>query len=182
MALQVLSTFNEKARDKARTDAERFLVALEQNVQKLAKLSRKVEEEASAYDVSSYDTFREELQNFRSLGTLIEGRLQELAGEKKAEELGEQFQKMNLLMLTLYIKTSLKTFFVYSAKAVLSLGSKERFISDLRFLKEAEEKLSNPPYVGRLSDDAMMELEMAQAVLEEIVAKAPGLLDFGLKR
>lgn len=169
----------EERKERTREEAERFLDALEKNMTQLIELSKAVEEEATRYDVSAFDRFRDELQNFRSLSILIEARLEELSGERKAELLKEQFDQLQALMLSTFIRTCMKTFFVYSTKTVLSLGSKERFLADLRFLNEAQERLSDGALKARLDDTALDDLEIARDILGEIIANAPGLLNFG---
>lgn len=170
----------EERKEKIREEAERFLGALEKNMTDLVTHSKAVEEQATRYDVSAYDSFREELQNFRSLSILIENRLNEISGETKAERLHEQFDQLQALMMTTFIRTCMKTFFVYSTKTVMSLGSKERFLKDLMFLKEAEERLSDDKMRGMLDDAALDDLEIAQEILEEIIEKAPGIFNFAI--
>ena len=82
-------------------------------------------------------------------------------------------------MLRIVIKTSLKFFFVMSAKTVLPLGAREMFQSELRTLYEAERMISDPRYISQLDESARDDLEMAKEILEEIIEHAPALLNFG---
>jgi hypothetical protein len=86
---------------------------------------------------------------------------------------------MDILMLGLLIKASMRFFFVLSANTILPLGAREIFIAELHSLYEAREKLRRPDYVSRLSEGLANDLDTAEAILEEIIDKAPGLLKFG---
>jgi hypothetical protein len=86
---------------------------------------------------------------------------------------------MDILMLGLLIKASMRFFFVLSANTILPLGAREIFIAELHSLYEAREKLRRPDYLSRLSTGLATDLDTAEAILEEIIDKAPGLLKFG---
>ena len=93
-------------------------------------------------------------------------------------DLKSEFERLDGLMLTLLIKASLRFFFVLSANPILPLGAREIFIAELRSLHEAHEKLSRPEYAGRFDNSVASDLDMAEAILDEIIDKAPSLLQF----
>ena len=70
-------------------------------------------------------------------------------------------------------------FLVSPYNTILPLGAREIFIAELHSLYEAREKLRRPDYVSRLSSGLATDLDTAEAILEEIIDKAPGLLKFG---
>ena len=172
---------SEELKERTRQEAQRFLAALEKNMNVLIEMASRVEEQATQYDVSAYDDFREELHNFRSLSILIESRLSEISGERKVERLQEQFDQLQALMLSTFIRTCMKTFFVYSAKTMMSLGTKERFLRDLSFLQEAEERLREEAMQSRLDHTTLDDLETAKEVLHEIIEKAPEIINFAVE-
>ena len=133
-------------------------------------------------DVTGYRPFREEVDNFKALSLVIKERMNKLESHPKKEELEGQFHKLQVLMLRLVIKTSLKFFFVMSAKENLPLGAREMFQSELRTLYEAERMISDPRYISQLDESARDDLETAKSILEEIIEKAPALLNFGAQK
>jgi uncharacterized protein YgfB (UPF0149 family) len=56
------------------------------------------------------------------------------------------------------------------------------FQSELRTLYEAERMISNPRYISQLDDSAKDDLDTAKSILEEIIEKAPALLNFGNRK
>ncbi len=97
----------------------------------------------------------------------------------RGDDLRAEFERLDFLMLALLIKASMRFFFVLSANTILPLGAREIFIAELHSLYEAREKLRRPDYVSRLSTGLANDLDTAEAILEEIIDKAPGLLKFG---
>ena len=69
-----------------------------------------------------------------------------------------------------------------SAKENLPLGAREMFQSELRTLFEAERMISDPRYISQLDESARDDLETAKSILEEIIEKAPALLNFGAQK
>ena len=61
----------------------------------------------------------------------------------------------------------------------IAKGAREIFIAELHSLYEAREKLRRPDYLSRLNSGLATDLDTAEAILEEIIDKAPGLLQFG---
>jgi hypothetical protein len=173
---------SQAAQRKYRNEVEEFLSRLELRARKLIGLADVLEKNADKSDVTGYRPFREEVDNFKALSLVISERLNKLESHPKKEELEEQFHKLQVLMLRLVIKTSLKFFFVMSAKEHLPLGAREMFQSELRTLYEAERMISNPRYISQLDDSAKDDLDTAKSILEEIIEKAPALLNFGNRK
>lgn len=167
---------------KQRTQVEFFLSQLEKRGRILVDLAAKLENEAATSDVTGYRPFRDEVDNFKGLSIIISDRLSAMADDGRKQELEQQFHRLQVLMLRLVIKASLKFFFVMSAKSVLPLGAKELFQSELKTLYDAEKMLSDPVYESDLDEGAREDLETAKEILEEIIRHAPALLDFGKKR
>lgn len=167
---------------KYRTEVEDFLSRLELRARKLIALADQLEKGADKSDITGYRPFREEVDNFKALSLIIAERLKRLEKHPKKEELEEQFHKLQVLMLRIVIKTSLKFFFVMSAKENLPLGAREMFQSELRTLYEAERMISEPKYITQLDESARDDLDAAKSILEEIIEKAPALLNFGARK
>ena len=162
-------------------EVEHFLSQLEKRGRILVAIAAELEALADTTDVTRYRPFREQVDNFKALSLILSERLAALENHPRKDELEQQFHKLQVLMLRLVIKTSLKFFFVMSAKPFLPLGSRELFQSELRTLYEAEKMLSDPKYKSDLDDGAQDDLDMARDILEEIIQHAPALLNFNNK-
>jgi hypothetical protein len=169
---------SQAAQRKFRNEVEEFLSRLELRARKLVALADTLEKNADKSDVTGYRPFREEVDNFKALSLVISERMNKLESHPKKEELEKQFHKLQVVMLRIVIKTSLKFFFVMSAKENLPLGAREMFQSELRTLYEAERMISDPRYISQLDESAKDDLDIAKSILEEIIEKAPALLNF----
>ncbi|MDR3517821.1 MAG: hypothetical protein P4M00_18620 [Azospirillaceae bacterium] len=154
-------------------------MALERQAREAAKLAAVAQQDASRNSFLAYREFRDKIGEFKALVILIEGRLKNIV-DGKADDLQQQFERLDTLMMALLVRASMKFFFVLSANTVLPLGAREIFVAELRSLYEAHEKLSRPAYVGRLDASLESDLQTAEAILEEIIDKAPSLLQFGM--
>jgi hypothetical protein len=161
-----------------RSEVEGLLHALERQAREAAKLAAEAQREAANNSFVAYRHFREKVGEFKALCILIEGRLRHVS-DGRVDDLKTEFERMDILMLSLLIKASMRFFFVLSANTILPLGAREIFIAELHSLYEAREKLRRPEYKSRLSDGLSNDLDTAEAILEEIIDKAPGLLKFG---
>jgi hypothetical protein len=161
-----------------RSEVEGLLHALERQAREAAKLAVDAQKEAANNSFIAYRHFRDKVGEFKALCILIEGRLKHIT-DGKVDDLKSEFERMDILMLGLLIKASMRFFFVLSANTILPLGAREIFIAELHSLYEAREKLRRPDYVSRLSTGLANDLDTAEAILEEIIDKAPGLLKFG---
>ena len=166
------------ARTYTRKEVEGLLQALDRQGQEAAALSAKAQKDAARDSFGTYRLFRDKVGEFKALCILIEMRLKNLA-DHRSEDLRQEYERLDTTMVTLLVKASMRFFFVLSANTVLPLGAREIFISELRSLYEAHEKLCGPRYEGRLDEAVLNDLQTAEAILEEIIHKAPGLLMFG---
>ncbi|HYD30372.1 MAG TPA: hypothetical protein VEB64_05880 [Azospirillaceae bacterium] len=165
-------------RTYTRAEVKGLLSALERQVREAATLASEAEHEASKHSFAAYRAFRDKVGEFQALVILIEGRLRNLV-DNKSEDLKVEFERLDTLMLHLLVRASMRFFFVLSANPILPLGAREIFMSELRSLHDAHEKLNRPNYAGKLSSDLERDLETAELILEEIIEKAPSLLNFG---
>jgi hypothetical protein len=161
-----------------RAEAKGLIQALDRQLREAAQLSAAAQKEAARQSFVAYQQFREKVGEFKALCILVESRLKNL-GDPKRDDLQAEYERIDTLMLALLVKASLKFFFVLSANTVLPLGAREIFVSELRSLYEANEKLRSPKFEGKLDKNILQDVETAEAILEEIIDKAPSLLQFG---
>ncbi len=164
-------------RQYTRAEVKELLGALERQCREAAKLAQTAEHEASRHSFSAYREFRDKVGEFQALVILIEQRLRNVV-DARTDDLRDQFERLDAVMLALLVRASMRFFFVLSANPVLPMGAREIFVSELRSLHDAHEKLNRPTYAGKLGPELDQELQTASLILEEIIDKAPGLLQF----
>lgn len=167
------------ARRYSRGEVKQLLGALERQCREAAALAKTAEQEASRHSFATYREFRDKVGEFQALVILIEQRLRNLV-DARSDDLRDEFERLDMVMLALLVRASMRFFFVLSANPVLPMGAREIFMQELRSLHDAHEKLRRPNYAGRLGHDLDRDLETASLILEEIIDKAPGLLQFRL--
>jgi hypothetical protein len=164
-------------RTYTRKEVQDLIGALERQAREAARLAKHAEEEAKKDSFQAYNEFRSKVGEFRALCILIEGRFKSIEGGR-VDDLRDEYQRLDTLMLGLLVKASMRFFFVLSAKTMLPMGAREIFISELRSLHEASEKLKRVADQGKLSQSLQTDLDTAELILEEIIHKAPGMLSF----
>lgn len=158
-------------------DVSDLLDALERQGADAARLGKAAERAAAEGRFEAYSQFRDKIGEFRALCILVEGRLRHLGGADGGP-LRNRYINIDTQLLALLVHCSMRLFFILSAKTVLPLGAREIFVTELRSLYEASEKLRTPAYADHLSDEVRAELETAEMILEEIIDKAPSMLQF----
>ena len=164
-------------RQYTRKEVKELLGALERQCREAAKLAKIAEHEASKHSFGAYREFRDKVGEFQALVILIEQRLRNLS-DARSDDLRDQFERLDTVMLALLVRASMRFFFVLSANPILPMGAREIFMAELRSLHDAHEKLNRPNYAGKLGSELGRDLETASLILEEIIDKAPGLLNF----
>ncbi|HYD99132.1 MAG TPA: hypothetical protein VEH84_07095 [Alphaproteobacteria bacterium] len=161
-----------------REEAKEFIAALERQAREIIRISAMAEAQATKHSYDMYNEFRTKVSEFETFSIIIESRLRML-GTRHNDELQQQFEALSMLMLNHLIKTSIKFFFVLSASPSLPLGARDIFVEELRRIHMARERLNSPRFSSQLSDEMRHNLDLAEDILNEIIDKAPGLLNFG---
>lgn len=164
-------------RTYTRKEVQDLLNALERQARDALRLAKLAEEEAAKDSFQAYNDFRAKVGEFKALCILIEGRLKNLEAVR-VDDLQEEYARLDTMMLGVLVRASMRFFFVLSAKTMLPMGAREIFVSELRSLHEASEKLKRPEYAGKLGDKLQGDLDTAEMILEEIIHKAPSMLQF----
>lgn len=171
-------------RTYTREEVKGLIGALERQAGEAIKLAKMAETEAARDSFSVYTDFRDKVQEFRALCSLIENRLDNIATQKgrnalRVDDLHEEYARLDMLMLQLLVRASMRFFEALSEKPALPLGARNVFQSELRSLYDAREKLNRPEYEGPLGVSIRTELDKAEAILNRIIEHAPSLEDFG---
>jgi len=164
-------------RTYTRAEVKELLSALERQCREAMALAKTAESDASKHSFGAYRAFRDKVGEFQALVILIEGRLRNVAGSR-VDDLRAEFERLDALMLSVLVRASMRFFFVLSANPILPMGAREIFVSELRSLHDAHEKLRRPNYADKIVADLERDLDTASLILEEIIDKAPGMLNF----
>lgn len=164
-------------RTYTRKEVQDLIGALEKQAREAARLAKLAEDEAKKDSFQTYNEFRNKVGEFRALCILIEGRLKSVEAAR-VDDLREEYARLDTLMLGLLVRASMRFFFVLSAKTMLPVGARDIFISELRSLHDAAEKLKRPEYAAKMGEKLKGDLDTAEMILDEIIDKAPGMLQF----
>ena len=160
-------------------EVERFLGALEKQARGIIKISTKAAAEANKHSYDLYNKFREKVSEFETFSIIIETRLKQV-DPNKVDRLQNKFDELSIVMFNHFIKTSIKFFFVLSASTHLPLGARDIFMAELKRIFEAKRKLETPKFAEAIDEEVKMNLDLAEDILNEIIEKAPGLLDLAV--
>ena len=153
--------------------------ALESHVREVHELAVSAATDAkSGNSFHAYRAFRDKAGEFETFSILIEGRLNRME-EGTDPQLLAQFELLTSHTYKELIRASIKFLYVLAAGATLPLGTREIFMQELRTLHDTQKKLTEPRYAGRLDEETKRNLKVAEDILNEIIDKAPSLLNFG---
>lgn len=133
-----------------------------------------------------YRRFRDKLTDFEALASLLRQRLEEAStswafsddGLARADELREQFENLDLLMLSLFARTTADFVSLLARESMLPLGSAEKLHYDLTALQASLERLKDPRLQGRADPALATDLTVAAGTLADIIGRLPRLPDF----
>lgn len=160
---------------------DELLVALERLTEQAKARARDARAGVERHTFAPYHAYRAAIAEYEALVSVIESRLEGTAAGlvgKTRERLAESRRRM----LTLTIKAAFDIFFALSAFSSLPIGVREVFAQELRHLNDAKTELRSPTHAGKLAADLEQDLDTAEMILNEVIAKAPSLVDFGLGR
>ena len=160
-----------QTRSYTRAEVKELLGALERQCREAMVLAKTAEIEAGKHSFGAYRSFRDKVGEFQALVILIEGRLKNVQGTR-IDDLRQEFEQLDMLMLSVLVRASMRFFFVLSANPILPLGAREVFVTELRSLHDAHEKLMRPAYAEKIAGHLEKDLETASLILEEIIEKA----------
>lgn len=157
----------------------------------LDKLQDRILEMGRSADISSQSLQRGEDSRLRfadyvssrnlssecwAFSIVIERRLDRYGGMDRAM-LRDRFDELTVLIWWTLLSSSLRFLDSLSREAHLPLGSREIFVREIKTLYDAQEQLSSPRYSGLINDEQMEKQRQAQKILNEVIDRAPALLN-----
>ena len=118
-----------------------------------------------------------QVEELRAVTALTEERL---AGQDDtvARDLKIEFERLDLVMSGLVIRTMKNYFSSVREDQVLPLGARELFEPELGVLEELRAKMTRPHYEGQTPLNAVADIDETMALVKKLTARAPSLPDF----
>jgi hypothetical protein len=154
-----------------------MLGALERGATRVILAAQQAANEANEDKFKAYVAFRTVVDDFDTLAIVIEYKLKRLR-DGKAQQLSEKFDELTAFMLSSIVTASLHFLRILAEKRELPLGARDVFMSELRSLYHAKERIETERYVHRLNDRTRSDLVAAEQILEVVIERAPRLLRF----
>ena len=162
--------------DQTEHDAERFLTALEEKIQELLVLSKIPISNPTKLSFVDYKKFREKSDECLSFLVIIEGRINEVEGERK-DLLSEQFDKLVVATWSVLMEGSIGFLTVLSEREYLPVGTRHVFEQELKTLSEAEDVMKENNNQKLLADNMAEKRAKAKEILNVVIERAPALLN-----
>jgi hypothetical protein len=160
----------------SRAEVEALLEALERNADGVVAAAQDATGQAG---FEPYLYFCERCDDFDTLTILIEHRLRRIDGGK-AQDLERRFDELKVFMLAATLQASLHFLRLFAVRDALPLGSRDVFARELRYLNGLQARIGASGLAERLDERTAADLQEALAMLDEIMDRAPALLDLGL--
>jgi len=161
-------------------DAKVLLAALDRQAGAAVGLAAEAQAKAAQSALVPYLRFRRQIEEFRSLVSLIEDRLENME-PGRAQALRANFEQLDMLVLTLTIRTARMVFRTLLSGGAMPLGAHEVLAPDLDNLREAGQRLTQGAYSQMLSARTAQDLAEAVEALREVIARTPPLPDFSVR-
>ncbi len=157
-------------------DARRFLDALQKRVSELTALSETPKNDPGSINFERYQEFRKMMSECLSFSIIIERRIEQNTTSTK-EELEEQFQQLTVAIWSVLLSGSLNFLTVICAKEFLPIGTNHVFAQELKTLYDAGNVLRQEKFIKFMKQDILDQRGRAERILEEIINRAPQLLN-----
>lgn len=168
-------------------EAKALYRALQELAREAMELSEAAARDPAHFRKHPYRGFRDKLSEFQAIASLLRSRLEEAADSWARGPIGEPgevaqalaaFDRLELLMLSLFVRTSRRYFTFLSLDPTVPFGAVEWLRRDLPPLRDALEKLRTPAVAAQVDPGLEAELTTAIMILEDLIQRLPDLPDF----
>ena len=164
-------------RTYSRDEVKELLVSIEELARKAIESGERALREMAADRFSTYLDFRRKVEELRAVTALTEERLSGLE-EGVVRDLKVEFERLDLLMSGLVIRTMKNYFESIRDDQVLPIGARELFEPELSVLEEMRAKFTRPQFAGQSPESAVADIEATEILVKKLTARAPSLPDF----
>lgn len=164
-------------RHRTQPEMEAMLAALERLAREAVEWAARAQRDVARHRFETYLDFRTRFEEFGALVAVLHNRL-EGASDDRSQALHEEIRRLDALMLTLVARVLRRLLAELADGRPLPIGTRDIFVPDRQLLETLRGKLAHPDYVPRLSPEVSEDLEVAAQLLEDVIARAPGLPSF----
>lgn len=164
-------------RSYSRDEVKELLASIELQARQAIEAGERALREMSLDRFSTYLDFRRKVEELRAVTALTEERLSGL-DESTVRDLKVEFERLDLAMSGLVIRTMKNYFASIRDDQVLPIGARELFEPELGVLEELRAKLTRPQFDGQRPESAVDDIDATIALVKTLTARAPSLPDF----
>lgn len=164
-------------RSYSREEVKELLGSIEHQARLAIEAGERAQREMSADRFATYLDFRRKVEELRAVTALTEERLSGIENDK-LRDLKVEFERMDLAMSGLLIRTMRNYFSSIRDDQVLPIGARELFEPELGVLEELRAKLTRPQYEEQISARAVTDIDETMALVRKVMDRAPSLPDF----
>lgn len=163
-----------------REEIEQFLRILEKRIRQLgetvAAAADGLDPESPEISFADYVRSRDLSSECWAFSIVIERRLDDYQGPGKGK-MRERFDDLTIDIWSMLLSCSLYFLDSLSRREYLPIGSREIFVREIKTLYDAHKLLADPRYDNRISDTLRRQHHRAERILNEIIERAPALLN-----
>lgn len=168
----------------ARLQIDLFLDRLEDRIDDMAHMAESSSRSASEVGTgrlrfADYVKCRDLSSECWAFSIVIERRLDNYVGPER-DTLKARFDRLTISIWWTLLSSSLRFLDSLSKEPHLPLGSREIFVREIKTLYDAQGQLSSPRYAGLIGEDKFEKQRQAQRILNEVIDRAPALLNLDL--
>ncbi len=173
-----ISAKKDRENEQSAKKVLELLSALERTATRIVAAAQQAANEANEDKFKAYAQFREHVDDFDTLAIIIEYKMKRLR-DGRVGKLSEKFVELTGFMLSAIVTASLQFLRILAEKRELRLGARDVFMSELRSLYHAKERIESDRYAHFLTDKTKNDLVAAEQILDVVIERAPKLLNFG---
>lgn len=163
-------------RERKPTNVRELIAELQDQATRLLEYSKGAEKQADFKGLNGYRDLQRKVMEFDSFSAVIENQLLDIRFRDK-EDLRKRFDDVTLVVLSALVGAKMRYLSTFKNRRI-PLGTKGVFMKELRAIRLAADRLTDPAHRARLSSDAGSNIKLAETVLEDIISRAEDIPRF----
>jgi len=163
-------------RERRPIDVRQLVIELQEQATKLLDYSKGVERQADRKGLTGYRDLQQKVMEFDSFAAVIENQLIDIKFRDK-EDLRRRFDDVTLVVLSALVGAKLRFLNAFKNRRI-PLGTRGVFVKELRAIRAASDRLTDPKHRARLSSEAGDNIKLAENVLRDIISRAEDIPRF----
>jgi hypothetical protein len=169
----------KSSQDHAIRELEEFLAILESRITALADTAEVLERHGEHPPrFADYSRTRALTSECLAFSIVIERRVEMMPEDRRARA-KDRFDRATIAIWSTLLDCSLKFLRAVAEEEHLPLGSREVFLHEVKTLYDAYNILTLDRYANKVEEETLKKRTAAERILNEIIDRAPMLLDLG---